>query len=921
MSLAAGSRIGCYEVLGILGAGGMGEVFRARDTKLGREVALKVLPEIFASDADRLARFQREAQLLASLNHSNIGSIYGLEDGAGVRALVLELIEGETLADRIRRGPLTVDEALGVARQIADALEAAHERGVIHRDLKPANVKVTPDGKVKVLDFGLAKAMDAAPSAPHVSHSPTLSLAGTVAGMVLGTAAYMSPEQAKGLPADQRSDVFSFGCVLYEMLVGRQAFQADTAAESLAAVLMRSPELSALPATVPPRLRALVQRCLEKDPKRRWHAVGDLRYELEAIAVDPHAATLVAPAAAAGASTPMPWWRRAQPIAATAVIVAVAASAATWWSLQSTRPPTVARFRIPLDEDGNVPTLRNGIGILALSPDGQTLVYAGNRQLHRRSLAELEAHSIPGTELDVAMPFFSPGGDWIAFVSVRDGSLRKIAISGGSPITICNVGGLVLGASWFGDSIVFAQSGKGILRVAAAGGVPEVIVAIAENEVADTPQLIDGGRAVLFTLAGGAGTDRWDKAQIVVQSIGSTERQVVVRGGSDARLLPSGHLLYMQGGTILAAPFDTSKRTVTGGPVPMVEGVMRATNSALSGAVTHFATSTTGTLVYLPGVASEFAVPKTLAFADREGKVSPLGLPLQPYVYPRISPDGTQLVVVTDDGREASLWVADLKGGGPLRRLTFRGRNHFPIWSRDGRFIIYQSDQDGDGAIFRVRADGGGAPERLTTPEQGARHEPESLNPAGDILSFNMVRGPNQGVWIWPFTGDRKPASFVDSPETEKHSVFSPNGKWIAYMKAALIGASGAATAGGTAVFVEPFPATGAKYEVGSGGARTPLWSPDGRELYYHDQPSNRFNVVDVRTEPSFSTGRPTTLPIQGTIHPVAQRNYDVTPDGKQLIVVLPASPSGSASARAEAPQITVVLNWFEELKARVPVK
>src|SRR5687767_8954678 len=270
MSLASGVRIGCYEVVAILGAGGMGEVYRARDTKLGREVALKVLPEVFAADTDRLARFQREAQLLASLNHPNIGSIHGFEDAGTVRALVLELVEGETLADRIRRGPLTVDEAVAVARQIADALEAAHERGVIHRDLKPANVKITPGGKVKVLDFGLAKAMDTAPSAPHMSHSPTLSLAGTMAGMVLGTAAYMSPEQAKGLPADQRSDVFSFGCVLYEMLTGRQVFQADTAAESLAAVLMRAPELNALPATVPPRLHALVQRCLEKDAKRRW---------------------------------------------------------------------------------------------------------------------------------------------------------------------------------------------------------------------------------------------------------------------------------------------------------------------------------------------------------------------------------------------------------------------------------------------------------------------------------------------------------------------------------------------------------------------------------------------------------------------------------------------------------------------------
>jgi serine/threonine-protein kinase len=694
-------------------------------------------------------------------------------------------------------------------------------------------------------------------------------------------------------------------------------FQADTAAESLAAVLMRSPDLEALPATLPPRLRALVQRCLEKDPKRRWHAVGDLRYELEAIAVDPNAPTLVTQASAGTPLPSLPWWRRVVPIAATAIVAAVAASAATWWSVRTTDTPAVMRFRIPLGEDGSAPALRGGSGILlALSADGSNLVYAANRQLYRRSIADLDAHPIPGTELDAVSPFFSPDGQWIGFLSTRDRTLRKIAISGGTALTICNIDGLVYGASWDGGHIVFGQPGKGIMRVAADGGVPEVIASASETEVGYGPQLIDGGRAVLFTLAGGAGPDRWDKGQIVVQSIGSSDRKVVVQGGSDGRLLPTGHLVYALGGTILAVPFDSSKRVVAGGPVPIVEGIVRAPNPALSGAVTQFATSDVGSLVYIPGAINDLAAPKTLAFADREGKVVSLGLPPQPYVYPRVSPDGSQLVVATDDGKDANLWVNDLKGGGPLRRLTFRGRNQFPIWSPDGRYIVYQSDQDGDAAIFRVPADGSGAPERLSTPERGARHEPESLTPAGDVLSFNMVRGPNQGVWIWPFAGDRKPASFVDGDSVEKHSVFSPNGKWIAYMVAPLVALSGAAS-GGTGVFVEPFPATGAKFQVATGGARTPLWSPDGRQLYYHDQSPNRFSVVEVRTEPSFSVGRPTTLPIEGTVHPVAQRNYDIPPDGKQLIVVLPAS-TGTGGQRSAA-QVTVVLNWFEELKQRVP--
>jgi Tol biopolymer transport system component len=915
MSLESGSRIGCYEVIAILGAGGMGEVYRARDTKLGRDVALKVLPEVFAADAERLARFTREAQLLASLNHANIGVIHGIEDTSGVRALVLELVEGDTLADRIRRGPLTVDETVHVGRQIAEALEAAHERGVIHRDLKPANVKITPDGKVKVLDFGLAKAMDSAPSSPHVSHSPTLSLAGTVAGMVLGTAAYMSPEQAKGLPADQRSDVFSFGCVMFEMLVARQVFQADSAAESLAAVLMRSPDLAALPPQVPPRLRALVQRCLEKDPKRRWQAVGDVRYELEAIASDPN--PLVAPAIPVPAAV-APNWRRAIPVAVVALLSAVAASAVTlWWGRGAIRPSTVTRFQIPVETDVATP-LRTNAGVLAISPDGTRLVYAANRQLYLRSMADVDVRPIPGTNLDVLHPFFSPDGQWIAFFAMQDLTLKKIAVTGGAALTLCKVeaGAAVGGASWDGGQIVFALPGKGIMRVSADGGVPEVIAAVDVSSTPFGPQLIDDGRAVLFTVTNESGVERWDKADIVVQPIGSTQRKVVVRGGSDGRYLPTGHLVYALGGTILAVPFDRSKRQATGGPVPLVEGVRRPGNAAVAGGLAQFVTSADGSLAYLPGTVATVMAPKTLAFADRTGKLVLLGLPAQPYVHPRLSPDGTELVVATDDGKEGTLWVYDIKAGGVPRRLTFGGRNRFPIWSPDGRFIAFQSDREGDLAIFRVPADGSGAPERLTKPDQGSQHEPESWRPDGKALSLNLVRGVSQGVWIWPFDGDRKPVMFVDAPgEVEKHSAFSPDGKWIAYLLAALAGTSGATTG----VFVEPYPRTGAKYQVAPGGGRTPLWSRDGRELFFHDQFSNRLSVVSVRTEPTFSSGTPVVLPIEGTVHPIQQRNYDVTPDGKQLLVVLPESAGKTTQPSAQ--QINVVLNWAEELKARVPVK
>jgi len=927
MPLTSGSRVGSYEVIAILGAGGMGEVYRARDTRLGRDVALKVLPDAFAADVERLARFQREAQLLASLSHQNIGAIHGLEEtpstGSGqatVRALVLELIEGETLADRIRRGPLSVDEALGVARQIADALEAAHERGVIHRDLKPANVKITPDGKVKVLDFGLAKALDTSPSSPHMSHSPTLSLAGTVAGMVLGTAAYMSPEQAKGLPADQRSDVFSFGCVLYEMLVGRQAFQADTAAESLAAVLMRSPDLQALPATVPPRLRALVHRCLEKDPKRRWQAVGDLRYELEAIAVDPNATTVVAPAAAPVATT-TPGWRRAFPALLAAAVAGILASLITWWSVADrARPLGVTRFSLAVD-DAPASVRRAGLGLLAISPDGAKVVYAAGGQLYVRSMADMESRPIPGTNVDAIGPFFSPDGQWIAFFSIQDLTLKKIAATGGAPLTLCKTNDTLGGGSWEGNAIAFVQVGKGVMRVSADGGEPEVIAAAAANELVYGPQLVDGGRTVLFSVTSESGVDRWDKAQVVAQTVGSADRKVVLRGGSAARYVSTGHLLYALGGTLLAIPFDLAKRETRGGPVPVVEGVGRAPNPAVQTGVAHFEISANGTLVYLPGTAPAAAAPKTLAFVDRSGKVERLPLPPQPYVHPRLSPNGALLAVGTDDGKDANVWIYDLKTHGSPRRLTFGGRNLFPIWSRDSRFVTFQSDRERDLAIFSQPADGSGAPERVTKPEPGTQHEAESWSPDGKTLSLDVWHGVNQGVWVQSVDGDRKLQMLVDEPDvTEKHSAFSPDGKWLAYMATRTQSSVGG---GGGGVFVEPYPPTGAKYQVSAGGARTPAWSLDGRELFYHDVNANRIVVVEVRTQPSVTFGTPVAIPVDGTVHPIAQRNYDVTADGKQLIVVLPAPTSGSGTAaqRASASQVNVVLHWFEELKARVPVK
>ena len=917
MALSAGTRLGPYEVLSALGAGGMGEVYLASDTRLNRDVALKILPDSVAQDPERLARFKREAQVLAALNHPHIGAIYGLEHEGDRQFLVLELIDGETLAERIAKGPLPVPDALAIAAQIAEALEMAHEKGIVHRDLKPANVKITSEGKVKVLDFGLAKAMEkdrtGSAGAPGITHSPTLSLMATEAGMILGTAAYMSPEQAKGFPTDQRTDVFSFGCVLFEMLTGRQVFQADTAAETLAAVLMREPDLATLPPNLPQRLRALVTRCLEKSPKRRWHAIGDVRHEIESIAADPLSASPSAfGAPAAPTVTPRPVWTRVLPVLLTAILVAVGASVVG--RLRPAPAAAVVRFPFVLPDDQAF--TRSSGGNVAISPDGSRVVYVANRQLYVRALADMEARPIPGTQLNVEYPFFSPDGQWIGFRSVTEAALKKIAVTGGASVTLCKADSFE-GATWDGDTIVFAQNGKGILRVSANGGEPEVVARSKAPEAVYGPQLLDGGKAVLFTVTTETGPERWDKAQIVVQSLGASDRKVILRGGSDARYIAAtGHLVYALGGTLLAVPFDPARRELHGGPIPVVEQIARSAIGSLQSSVAQFAVSATGSVAYIPGTGTATAAPKNLALVERSGAVHLLDLPPQPFVHPRLSPDGTQLVVATDDTKEAIIWVYDLKAGGSLRRLTFGGQNQFPIWSPDGRYITFQSDREGDAGIFRQRADGSGGAERLTKAEPGAQHQPEGWSPDGMTLSFDMVRGANQGIWTMSMAGDRKPREFVDTPTgTEKHSAFSPNGRWVAYMATAILGNA-------QQVYVQPFPANGAKYQISSEeGGRTPLWSRDGRQLFYHQLTTNKLAVVDVQTEPSVTFSKPTPLPIDGTIHPVAQRNYDITPDGKQLLVVLPALNAQGDSAKHPSQQINIVVNWFEDLKARVPTK
>jgi eukaryotic-like serine/threonine-protein kinase len=899
MGITIGTHLGTHEIIALLGKGGMGEVYRARDLKLKREIAIKILPDDFSSDADRVSRFQREAEVLASLNHPNIAQIYGLEESDQARCILMELVEGETLADRLKRGPISIEETLKIALQIADALEAAHDKGIIHRDLKPANVKITPDGKVKVLDFGLAKATESAPANAGMSHSPTLSMAATNAGVILGTAAYMSPEQANGFPADQRSDVFSFGCVFYEMLTGRQPFQGRTISEVMASVLVREPDWTLIPANLNPRIHELIRRCLEKDARGRWQAAGDMRVEIERLISDP-AGMVSLPQQAA---KPRPLWKGAIPVLVTAIVVGVIASIAAW-NLKPPAPAAVTRFPLALPEAQNFS--RTGRQFLAISRDGAKLVYVANNQLFLRQMSEMQPRPIPGADGDVANPFFSPDGQWIGFWSAHDTAIKKIALAGGASITICKAD-VPYGASWDGGTIVFS-TGKGIMRVSANGGEPEVLVAGNSSELIHGPQILDHGRAVLFTVTTAQSPDRWDQAQIVVQSLPLKERKVLVRGGSDARYVSSGHIIYALSGNILAIPFDLKKLDVQGGPVPVIEGVMRAASSATAAAQLSF--SENGTLVYVPG-SSQASSERTLAIVDRSGKAEPLPLAPAAYDHPRISPDGKRIVVETDDGKGQILWVYEISGGTTLRRLTFGGNNSNPIWSQDGRYVLFTSDREGDNGLFRQPADGTGSAERLTKPEKGVSHFAQSIDPSGKTLAFFTGRGSNGGIWMLALDGDRKARQFVELPDsTQVHASFSPDGRWVAYTSTEING--------NAYIFVQPYPATGAKYQVTTELGAVPLWSPDGKQIFYWS--AGKIFSIDVRTEPSFSFGKPAPLPLP----PVRQivpgfRSYDITPDGQRFIMVMSGAPT--AGQTFAAPQIDVVLNWFEELKQRVPLR
>jgi serine/threonine protein kinase/Tol biopolymer transport system component len=912
MSLTPGARIGAYEIVSLLGAGGMGEVFRARDTKLNRDVAIKVLLAAVAGDPERLARFQREAQLLASVNHPHIAAVFGVEDAEPMLALVMELVEGPTLAERLTSGPIPMDEALSIARQTAEALEAAHDQGIIHRDLKPANVKVRDDGTVKVLDFGLAKVLES-PAGSHggATMSPTLSMHATQAGLILGTAAYMAPEQARGRPVDRRADIWAFGLIVFEMLTGRRAFEGDDISITLAAVLKDEVDWNALPADTPPYLSRLLRRCLQRDPRRRLPHIGLARIEIEEGLSDPQPAMPLESRVATDREPPS-FRKRAIPVAA-AAIAAAALTAVIVPKLKPTPPPgTIMRFRTTLPQ--GVVYLTPARAVMAMSPDGSAFALGTAAGLFVHTLADGRIRQVVGGSLEsggavgVLNPVFSPDGRWIAYFEAGggEGPLRKVAVTGGAPIVLCR-SFPPFGASWADGQIVFATGTKGIQRVSENGGSPETIVP-ASGVLMQGPQMLPGGDTIIFSASTDGGANQWDRAEIVAYGLKSGVRKTILTGGSDARYVPTGHLVYALSGVLFAVPFDARTLSVKGGPVPVVEGIRRG---VITGAA-MFGFSNDGTLAFLPGPLAGAGSQADLVWTAKDGSATPLKLQPGRYETPRLSPDGRQAAVVNTDAAGVNVWIVDLTGVNSMRRLTYGGRNRSEVWSPDGQRIAFQSDREGDAGIFVQVADGTASAQRLTRADNGVAHLPESWSPDGTHILFSSNKGSEYSLWTLSVAdGKTQPFGGVRSGKL-LNATFSPDGKWIAY---------GTDETGVDAVFVQPFPATTTKYQISSGDVgHHAVWSRDGKQLYYIPGPT-LFVSVNVATHSGFAVTPPVPAPRAFNIGnaQTSPRSHDIAPDGRFLGVIAAGQPATPTAIGTQ--QMEFVINWFEELKQRVPVK
>jgi serine/threonine-protein kinase len=902
VAIAPGARIGVYEVVSLIGSGGMGEVYLARDTQLGRNVALKVLPEMYAADAERLARFRREAQVLAALHHPNIAVIHGLEDAEGARALVLEYIEGDTLADRIAAGRIPLDEVLDIARQIAEALQAAHDQGVIHRDLKPSNIKLTPEGAVKVLDFGLAKlgaqSEAASGGSSSVSLSPTItSPAATSLGVILGTAAYMAPEQAKGRPADKRSDVWAFGGVLFEMLTGKRAFEGDDISETLASVIKGEPDWAALPPEVPSSVKALLRDCLTKDPRARLADIAG------ALFVFRNRDLLAAAADVTASSRPWSWRVAAGGVLLLAAVVAV--SGWLGWTLRPAEPvrSAVTTFRIPLadKEQFTNPNRR----LVAASPDGRRVVFAAGQRLNVRELGQLDATPIRGTEgtgpTAPRAPFFSPDSEWVGYWVGTE--LRKIPVNGGAANKLATLGSTEpFGAHWGDNDIIVFATPEGVWRIPGTGGSPELIVKSEAGRLLMQPELLPGGRALLYTAARGVGN--LDDADVVIKSLdGGAETRIVA--GSSGRYVPTGHIVFVVRGVLMAVEFDLERLAASGGPVALVDDVAMANTTGTA----HFDLSSSGTLVYVAGPVSGTAL-RTPTWVDRQGRETPLGAPPRPYLYLRLAPDQTRVAFdIDEDNRDIHLW--DVRQRAMKRLTTEPGPDRAPVFSGDSRRIIYSSDRGGIPNLFWRSADGVDAPERLTDAPRDA-HFAMSVTADGALL-VRVSPGGTGGTLadIVRRSMDREGTltPLVHDQFVEQNAEVSHNGRWMAFQTD---------ESGRHEILVRPYPSNDAEFPVSSEGGTEPLWSTDDSELFFRSL-NGAIMRVRVKPGPVFEASPPAQvlpgdgLRLSGQGSPF--RTYDVSSDGRRFLVL----KNVVSDQRTASATMVVVTNWFEELIRRVP--
>jgi serine/threonine protein kinase len=904
-----GRQLGPYAVAARLGSGAMGDVYRARDTRLQRDVALKVMSQDVVRDRDHVARFDREAQILASLNHQNIAAIYGVEHADGVQALVLELVDGPTLADRLAHGPIPIDGAVAIARQIAEALHAAHQHGVVHRDLKPANIKIRPDGTVKVLDFGLAKLTQ--PSGETLGQgstggSPALT---TGVGVILGTAAYMSPEQARGHDADRRSDIWAFGAVLYEMLSGRRGFDGADMADVLGAVVHLEPNWEALPSDVPPLLRTLLQECLSKDRRERVADISTALFVLNKSASLDNAAR----------KDPVPqprvsWRGMAIPVAITA---AVAGAAALWLGRPAGESATPRVSRLQITPTGSAALSVSGTD-LAITPDGSRIVYVGNggTQLFVRALDALEPVTV-FTGFPTA-PFVSPDGQWIAFVDQAQ-MLKRVKVTGGPAATIATLDSVMRGATWISDDAIIASTNNaatGLLRISTSGGATTVLTRPDRSQGEGDhrwPESLPGGQAVLFTITSLTGSI--DDAQVAVLDLRTGTRTVLFRGGTHARYVPSmstsssqrgaGHLVYASGDALWAVPFDLARLERRGAPVPVVSEVLTTELGAADAVVAR-----DGTLAYVPG--SRLAAgqaPRTLVWVDRQGRETSIAAPPRGYVQPRLSPDGTRIAIFVAD-QQFDIWVWSLAPGNTtLSRRTFDpDADTTPVWTTDGKRIVFTSEQGGVRNLF-WQTDHGGEVERLI--DSPNRQAATGVAPDGRAIFTETAPATREDVMAVTLNQPRSVTPLVQSPSRERNGVVSPDGHWLAYESD---------SSGQFEIWVRPYPAVGtAQWQVTTGGGTRPLWMPRGQELLYIATGGEVMGVA-VPSGSSWGSTTPKVLVkggyITNPLNPI--RTYDVSADGQRFLLI---KPDKNAQANPASAGLIVVLNWVEELERLAPLK